>query len=65
MIKTNKEQNPSPSFDTVVPETKWKPDLIPQQAWSLILTGPEHSPLQEKLSRVLCHCCIMQPFYLH
>lgn len=58
MIKRNKEQNPSPFFDAVVPETKWKPDQIPQQAWNLILTGAEHSSLQEKLSRVLCHCCI-------
>lgn len=65
MIKRNKEQNPSPSFDTIVPETKRKPDLISQQAWHLILTGAEHSPHQEKLSRVLCHRCAVHPFYLH
>ena len=65
MIKRNKEQNPSPSFDAVVPKTKWKPDLISQQARHLILTGAEHSPLQEELSRVLCHCCTVHPFYLH
>lgn len=31
MIKRNKEENPSPTFDTVVPKTKWKLDLISQQ----------------------------------
>lgn len=51
MIKRIKEQNPSPS-DTVVPKTKWKPDLISQQTSHLILTGSEHSPVQQKLSRV-------------
>lgn len=27
MIKRNKEQNPRPSIDTVVPKTKWKSDV--------------------------------------